>query len=93
MEGFVMQQRFNKHILLVEKWLIDHESVSHDQLQENYISAYDTHCTLDSPTVAAFSALTDDCATQYWLDAFYTQSGENRQEYLTKLKREKLNRS
>ncbi|MCJ8340594.1 MAG: hypothetical protein MJK10_19180 [Pseudomonadales bacterium] len=86
-----MQQRFNKHIMLVEKWLIDHNSVSHDQLQENYITAYDTNCTLDSPTVAAFAALTDDCATQYWLEAFYRQSGDNRGEYLAKLKREKLN--
>jgi hypothetical protein len=69
----------NKHILLVMKWLNDSESVTQEELEANFESAY--------AASHAAASHADDAATDasYWIDEYFKSTGEDKQTYIDAL--------
>jgi hypothetical protein len=79
----------NEHILLVMKWLNDAESVSREELESNYESAYYAYYGADADWAAyraayraAYYASAD---TTYWVNEYFKVTGEDKQIYIDKL--------
>jgi hypothetical protein len=87
----------NKHILLVMKWLNDSESVTQEELEANFESAYAAYAAAAYSAAAEFTARAaashaaashaDDAATDasYWIDEYFKSTGEDKQTYIDAL--------
>jgi hypothetical protein len=86
----------NKHILLVMKWLNNKESVSQKELEANRDGAsdavdYDADCAAygayNAAACAAYGAYNAAAcaAAAYWVDKYFKQTGENKEEYRKEL--------
>ena len=84
----------NKHILMVQGWLLHPESYTKEQLDQNYIDAFASEATCDVACEAAWVVACEaSCGvsceavyfaerTEYWLNKCFELTGENRQEYI-----------
>lgn len=77
----------NKHILMCEKWLDDNDSVSQSKLTENFKSTSTAAAYVFLATYAAYQGDTVICLK--YLLRFYNRPGENRQDYLDEVKKQK----
>ena len=75
----------NKHILIA----MDKESFTKDELKKNKESAdadY-TAAVAYAYTATAAAAATYDDAVDYWIDMYFKETGENKQDYIDEIKR------
>jgi len=74
----------NKHILMV----MDKESFTKDELKNNkeiaYTAAYAAAYTATCAAAYAYAADVD-----YWIDVYFKETGENKQDYIDEIKRVK----
>ena len=86
----------NKHILLVMKWLDNKDSVSQDELEENKREAWAVWAAnaananaadVDWAADVAWAADAADAtaAANYWIDEYFIETSEDKNEYLKEL--------
>jgi len=79
----------NKHILMVMQWLNNKDSVSQYELEKNKSEA--CSAATDANLVAAYNAAA--AATDYvayagsWVDKYFKETSEDRNEYLKELEK------
>jgi hypothetical protein len=77
----------NKHILLVMKWLNDKDSVSQEELAKNKRGACVSHEAY-AAYIAASAAVSGSASNAAcWVDVYFDQTGENRNEYEKELEK------
>ena len=83
----------NKYILLVMKWLNDNDSVSQDELVNNYRYAWayadyasdaaSAAAHTDSAAAGAGAAYDDDDVdAARWVDMYFERTNENKEDYV-----------
>ena len=79
----------NKHILLVMKGLKDKDSVSQKRLEKNKNEAYaaNTHAAYEVYNAAAAADHDNVSQAVYWVDEYFKQTGENRNDYRKELEK------
>jgi len=85
----------NKHILLVMKWLNDKDSVSQEELEKSKGEAYAAFAAYAAyaafAAYAAYAAAAADydydyvSQAVYWVNRYFEETGEDRNEYLKEL--------
>ena len=65
----------NEHILFVMKWLDDPTQFTKEEVAANRDAAY-----------AVYAYAVYDADATYWIDEYFKVSGEDKQEYIRKLK-------
>jgi len=83
----------NEHILLVMKYLNDNDSVTQQELSDNYKAAYDAYDYATAAAAAAAIAIVsadDDIAyIKEKVDGCFDFTGENKQDYINEITRGK----
>jgi len=69
----------NKHILFVIDHQLNPGKYTQEQLEDNSKAAWAAYRT------AALTAADAAYATTYWLNEYFIESGENKQDYIDKL--------
>ena len=85
----------NKHILMVMKWLKDKDSVSEEELEENkceayaasYAACYGADTDYDAYAAAYAAYWADAVEASYWVDKYFKETGEDRNEYEKELEK------
>jgi len=84
----------NIFVLMIQGWLLYPENYTKEQLEENYIAAYasfsDAYITRATNRKAvglayciAFHAYRIGATpVEYWLNEYFNETGENRQDYI-----------
>ena len=69
------------------KWLDDKDSVSKEELEENKRAAYAAYAdaAAEAYAEAAHAAYAAAEAADYWVDKYFKESGEDKNEYLKEL--------
>ncbi len=71
----------NKHILMVQGWLLYPESYTKEQLDKNYLNACEAACEA-AWSAAACEAVYFTERAEYWLNEYFKKTDENRQDYI-----------
>jgi len=88
----------NKYVYKVIKWIEDPESVSQEERNKNkeeadlaaeiavfYSAYYDDHYAYHA---AYHAALNDPEEANHWVNSYFQETGENKQDYINKLNEE-----
>ena len=69
----------NKHILMVIDNQLNPDKYTQKQLKQN---ADDAACAADAAYAVSYAAAYGGADVDYWLDRYFKQTGENKQDYI-----------